>query len=170
MAASFLGINMSGKNINVVNSSGSKIGTLYHKERFTYSFEYKTISGKRHKKIWFLNSSGKFGEGYILDSAPIANWMNYRFHNSTAGYHFKIDGKAQIYSPYGAPMDSLNTGCMVIPADDARTGDSMKQNLAIKKAYIPNGGGHFVRNLEGHFINTGVATSSTNTIVYGNWN
>lgn len=68
-------------------------------------------------------------------------------------------------------MDSLDTGCMVVPADDARTGDSMKQNLKIKKAYIPiSGKGQYVRDLEGHFINTGVATSSTNTIVYDNWN
>lgn len=171
MSASFFGINMSGDVYNVVNSSGSKIGSLYNKERFTYSFDLKTINGKKHKKIWFLKpNGGGYGEGYLLDSYSVNNWMNYRFYNSNVGYHFKIDGRAGIYTANGQPTVSYGTGCLVIPEDNAVSSSSIKNYLAIKSIYIPNGGGYLVHELNGFFIDTGVAYNSTNTVVYGNWN
>lgn len=99
MATSCLGINMSGRTIAVVDYNRNSIGKLYHKKRFTYSFELKTINGKSHKKIGLRRPGGtasmyRNNPGYILNSEPIQSWMNYRFPSPTESFGacFMVDG------------------------------------------------------------------------------
>lgn len=169
MATTYLGINMSGRNLNVVNTSGGNIGTLYHKERFTYSFELRTINGKSYKKIWFLNRSGNYGEGFLLNSDPIKNWDEYYFP-SGFGNFFKIDRDIAIYDQDGNWAVTARAGGICRLQNRCQTGNKNK-HFGLLDFYdkdffnVPN-----FNKYKGYFIDTGVAKSSTNTAVYGKWN
>lgn len=180
MATSYLGINMSGRTIAVVDSNGNSIGKLYHKERFTYSFELKTIKGKSHKKIWFRRPGGtastyRNNPGYILNSEPIQNWMNYRFPSPTESFGacFLVDGSTTVYNKNKKPVATVKTPCYIAPANNAISGEEYKNLLGIT-AFGPRLGDSVLISRpprgELYFVDTGVAENSSDTRVFGKWN
>ena len=169
MSTSYLGINMSGKNHNVVDSNGTNIGILAHKERFTYSFEIKKINGSNYKKIWFLKpNNGGYGEGWLLDSAPIKNWDEYMFPNGWMGSYFKIDRATGIYDSYGNKVATANAGDICCLQNRCQTGNINKHLGLLLHCNTPSTSSSY--RYRGYFIDTGVARNSSNTAVYGNWN
>lgn len=162
---------MSGRKIQVVNSNGSYAGTLYHKERFTYSFDLRTINGEKYKKIWFLNSHGSYGISYILNSAPIKNWDEYLFSNDIYSKFFKIDRKTGIYNSNGERVATANPEDICKLQNRCQTGATHK-NLGLLLYWISNpytSVADFSR-YRNYFIDTGVSKNSGNTAVYGDWN
>lgn len=168
MATSFLGINMSGRKLTVVNSNGNKIGVLYHKERFTYSFDLRTIRGRRYKKIWFLNPHGHYVEGFLLNSDPIKNWDEYEF-SGFLGHYFKIDRTTIIYDEHGNEHARAHAGDFCKLQNRCETGSTYKYLGRLEWCIKKDDYVDFSR-YRNYYIDTGVEKNSMNTAVYGDWN
>lgn len=169
MSTSYLGINMSGRSFNVVNSNGSKIGTLYHKERFTYSWEWAFINGKDHKKIWFLNSSGNYVEGWLSNDDPVRNWDEFLFPNYNYGPVLHIDRPTKIYNSAGQHAATAQAGDKCRLANRSQTGATHK-DWGLLSCWLRQKENADFTYYRDYFIDTGVGKNSGNTAVYGNWN
>lgn len=167
---SYLAINMSGSMMKVYNGAGDQIGKIYPKERFACINQNSNSAWN----IKFLNSSGKFINGYCWPTgAQASDWINYAFKHGALPYiGFKTDGSVKVYNSAGKYANiTIPAGSFIVPAHDdyTETGTSYPQYMRIRYACKQDGSKVYTSDY-GMFIDTGISRSSSNTPVFGNWN
>lgn len=114
-------------------ASDSKVGTLYNGEVFTLIKEHNGYFG--NYEIRFLNSSGKYANGYIDTGSGFGN-LAYSGTSVTernlgsACYRFKLRKALKLVTPKGASLLSLSAGDYVYTRG-ATAGASNPANMYI---------------------------------------
>jgi hypothetical protein len=172
---SYLAINKTGQSIGVYKEwSDVKLGTIFPNERYTYMTTMIEESGGGEVYIKFRNASGQYIDGmcYIGSNDMLTKfsrpWSDFKFGTITiagnTGYTLNTDKNVAIYSTSGSYIMTLNAGSKVYTDKQSTAGASHPDWLFL---YGYNRYGY--PETQSCFVNTGVASNSTNTPVYGNW-
>ena len=176
---------MSGHSIPIKDTNNNRIGTLYHKERFTsMRGEFCGLG------VYFLDANGiwKFGVAdFNTDSLYPKwrqRWCDYAFswggffgindryyknpnHASDTFPTYCTDRTVEIYNQEGRFYENVPCGTTIMGDGLSTAGTNHGDYMRIVGYYLPNG---TPVKRYGYYVKTGIYTNSTNTPVYGNWN
>ena len=181
-------INKSGKAKKVYtggDASGTVVGTIYANECYALANTWAgshTLYPYQSEHIYFRNSAGELGEGYIYNKADgvATSFLNYSFGNvvgpdGVTYKSFKLRMAAKYYNKSATYKGTAKSGVRVL-TNDSTPG---KSNPHLMNAmYVETGIGtnkwKLISGVNGEsgFIDTGLLSKGSDASkigVYGNW-